>query len=303
MKYNDLGEINIDRLLGPTYQFQRSMERIQDAIMPRSIRSMLDTQDRLHASNPSNILGLAGLQSLQARTAPYIGLFGSMTAVTDAMRAQDLLPTTAAGLATQLHDLLGPQLAWSAAPTLGLAQNLASILHEPAHLHWQQHLVRSLTPSFDLFANWSPEPVGLLAFMQEPELGASLTWVTDDETRPSAAALMPEGQYLPKIAIDTVVRCFVCGEELIQREETLRWKGNRIRIDITVVPICAACLQKAGNYSDYILDAIDEFVRPPLRLMQTCGESDGVPRGRGKLRLLTPDDADDSGGLEDEDEG
>jgi len=304
MKYNDLGMIDIDRMLGPTYQLQRSMQRIQDAIMPRSLRMVLDMQEGLRAATPASLLDHVGPQALHTSLAPHERLFTSMTAVTEAARMHDLVASmpTAASFATELRDVLGPALAMSASPTFQLAQNLGKIMPEPLHRQWQEHLVRGLTPSFDLLSTWSAGPVGVLAFMSDPDLGASLTWLgeEEEEARTSAAALVPEGRYLPKIAIDTVVHCLVCDAELIQSEETLRWRGNRIRIDITVVPVCATCLQDAHDYPNHILGAIDAILRPPPRLVHEGGESDGVPRARGKLRLVRPDDEDDDSDQDEE---
>jgi len=293
MKYNDLGMIDFDRMLGPTYQLQRSMQRIQDAIMPSSLRMMLEMQEGLRAATPASLLDRAGLQALHTSLTPHERLFTSMTAVTKAVRMHDIVPTmpTAAGFATQLRGMLGPQLTMCASSTFQLAQDLGRVMPEALNFRWEEHLVRGIVPSFDLLSKWSEGPVGLFAFLSEPDLGASLTWLgAKDDERTSAAALVPEGRYLPKIAIDTVVHCIVCDAELIQTEETLRLRGNRIRIDITVIPICATCLRDAHDHPGHILDALDELRRPQLRLVHKGGASDGVPRGRGKLRLVTPDD-------------
>lgn len=292
MKYNNLGMPDFDRMLGPAFQLQRSMQRMQDAVMPRSLRMMLDMQDGLRGATVAGLVDRMGLDRLHTGLAPHERLFSSMTAVTDAVRAHDLVSSmsTAAKFAIELRDVLAPGLALAASPTFQLAQNLGNIMPEPLHLQWQEHLVRGLAPSFDVLSRWSDEPVGVLAFLSKPDLGASLTWLGEEEQeQTSAAALLPEGRYLPRLAIDTVVHCIVCDAELIQTEETLRWRGNRIRIDITVVPICATCLQEAHDYPGHILDALDDPRRPKLRLVHTEGKSDGVPRGNGKLRLVRPD--------------
>lgn len=309
MNYGDMGTIDFERILGPAYQLQRSMQRIENAIMPQSVRAMLEAQDRLRAATSASLLDHAGLQALRTRLTPHEQLFASMTAVTEAMHMHDLVATmsTAASFASELRDLLGPGLAISALPTFQLARNLAKTMPEPLHLQWQEHLVRSLTPSFDLLSTWADGPVGLLAFMSEPTLGASLTWLSDEEdARTSAAALVAEGRYVPKIAIDTVVHCIVCDTELIQNGETLRWRGNRIQIDITVVPLCATCLQEAHDdahpqsYADHVVGMIDDLRRPRLRLVHQGGQSDGVPRGRGKLRLVRREDEQDDVDQDDE---
>lgn len=289
MKYNNLGMLDLDRMRGPTYQLQRSMQRMQDAVMPRSLRMMLDMQDGLRAATVAGLVDRMGLDRLHTGLAPHERLFASMTAVTDAVRAHDLVSSmpTAANLAIELRDVLGPGLALAASPTFQLAQSLGNIMPEPLHLQWQEHLVRGLAPSYDLLSGWSEGPVGLLAFLPQADLGASLTWLGEDDELTSAAALLPEGRYLPKIAIDTVVHCIVCEAELIQTEETLRWRGNRIRIDITVVPVCATCLRETHDYPGHMLDALRG---PRLRLVHKGGESDGVPRGRGKLRLMTTEE-------------
>ena len=50
---------------------------------------------------------------------------------------------------------------------------------------------------------------------------------------------------------------------------------------------------RAHEDKDYVLDALDGLLRPKLRLVGRNGKSDGVPRGKGKLRLVTWDQEED----------
>lgn len=307
-RFSALGvDFGVEQFLGPAFEMQRSIERIQDAIIPPSVRSMIEMQESLRALNPARMAGLHDFHALH-ETVAHDRLFASMRA-SEFMRGHEFMSSiTVASAVTEqlLRGALGPQLACSAMPSIRLAESLNGLMPGALQLEWHEHLVKSIAPSFGLFATETPGRVGLLAFMPDPALGASLSWVSEATARPSVAALITEGARLPKITIDTVVLCVFCGDEIMQHDQTFRWKGNRIRVELTVLPICATCLKKAGDYAEYILDALSDLVHPPLKLVSKDGKSDGVPRGKGKLWLVTADEdrEDDQAldGLEDSDE-
>lgn len=306
-RFSALGvDFGVEQFLGPAFEMQRSIERIQDAIIPPSLRSMMEMQESLRALNPARMAGLHDFHALHETVAAHDRLFASM-GVREFMRGHEFMSSiTVASAVTEqfLRGALGPQLACSAMPSIRLAESLNGLMPSALQLEWHEHLVKSIAPSFDLFATETPGPVGLLAFMPDPALGASLSWVSEATARPSVAALITEGARLPKITIDTAVLCVFCSDEIMQHDHTFRWKGNRIRVELTVLPICATCLTKAGDYAEYILDALDNLLRPPLKLVSSGGKSDGVRRAKGKLRLVTCEDSaadhDNLGGDEDD---
>ena len=276
------GVLDYDRLLGPTFQMQRSIQAMQDAIMPPSVRMAFDMQRSLERFRPAEIAGISALVDMRERF-DHGRLFGSMRALADVMRAQELLPRfSLPGItgSSVLHATIGSQLM----PGLRLAETLERVFPPALGLEWKTHLARSIVPSLDVFTAADLRPVGLLAFMEDPTAGASLTWLSDDADRPLVAALVAEDAPLPRITVDAVVCCAFCDAELPVHDRTFRWRGNRLRIDLKTIPICTSCLKDTSDYTTHVYDALHKLTRPSLRLLRTGGTSDGI--ARGKLRLV-----------------
>jgi hypothetical protein len=132
-------------------------------------------------------------------------------------------------------------------------------------------------------------PVGVLAPMAEPHLGASLTWLRPS-VRPSAAvaALITEQARLPEITIEATITCAFCDSPMIDHECSFRWKGNRKgAINISVIPVCTTCTRRSMEDPQYVSNALRRLTSPRLRIVKG-GTTDGVARGR--LHLVKDDD-------------
>lgn len=284
------------------YEMKRSSESLHAVMVPAHVRALMDMQKSLRAFDLDRA-ALGHLDGVERSFAQYDLVTTSCQAVSQIMRERSLVSMPWVSIEDGLTSLLGRQ-AWSASSTFRLAESLDGVLPKPLRLEWQEHLVKSMVPSFDLLAASSRAPLGLLSFMHEPELGASLAWRNERTCRPSVAALVPEVPRLRKVAIETVVVCAFCGETLVIHEQQLRWKGNVLRRDVSVIPICGTCGERARDDGNYIADSLDRLLQlqPALRLVAWSGKSDGVPRGKGKLRLVTSDECDGGDAATDRDE-
>ena len=278
-------------LLGSAYE-SSLFESVREVMAPSHVRALMDMQESVRPLDLERA-ALGYLDGIGTSIAHDALITASCRAVSQVMREHSLVSTPWASMEDRLESALGQQIAWSASSTFRLAESLDSILPKPLRLDWQEHLVKSMVPSFDLLAAPSPGPVGLLAFMHEPELGASLTWRNEMASRPSIAALVPEAPRLRRVVIQAVIACAFCGETLVDHDQQLRWKGNRWRLEVTVIPMCATCGERTQDDGNYIADSLDRLLRSQLRLVARDGKSDGVPRGKGKLRLVTSDHSDE----------
>lgn len=279
--------------LGSAYE-SSSFESIRELTAPSHVRALMDMQEGVR-SIAFERTALGYLDEIGTCIRHDDLMTASCRAVSKVMREQSLASTPWASLEDRLDSLLGHQIAWSASSTFRLAESLDSVLPAPLRLDWQEHLVKSMVSSFDLMASPLPDPLGLLSFMPEPEHGASLTWRSETTFRPSVAALVPEAPRLRRVEIQAVIACAFCGDTLVVHERQLRWKGSRLRVQVSVIPICATCGERAQDDGNYIAHSLDRLLQPPLRLVTRNGTSDGVPRGTGKLRLVATDDSDDEG--------
>jgi hypothetical protein len=306
-------------LFGPARQIQKSFEMqrsMQDALCPPAVRNMLEmqrsTQDALC---PPATRGMVEMHKTMARLADPGGLgkvartlgatFAEHAAAKSAMGSfvqaarlhKDLFgASTVADLTVGLRDILGPSLVTQQmAAFTRLDRALGMMLPTGIHDHWQRHLSASVVPSLSVLGQEWTRPVGVLASLEHPRSGASLSWLRPTSSMPAVAALLAEGPpRLPEITVDVTVRCAFCGELMIAHETSFRWKGNRRgALDLHVIPICPSCTRRSLEDPEYAGKALRELTAPKLRLVRPAGHSDGVRRGI--LRLVHDDDDDDRG--------
>jgi len=286
----------MDRMVGPTLKIHEAFaltRAIQDAICPPSIRAMLEMQEKMRQL--ADPFGFGNVSDLQRTVAQQVGLTSSMANAMEALRLNKglLEVSRVAELAAGLKSVLGPSFAdQQMRPFAKLDDALSSLLPKNSYGSWQEHLTKSVLPSLGVLGMEWGRPVGVLAALQEPRSGASLTWLPIDSIVPSIAALLGESVRLPEIAIDVSISCAFCGETMIAHECTFRWKGNRKgAVDLTVIPICPTCTKRSLQDPEYAATAFRRLTAPALRIIKG-GTTDGVRRG--KLRVVHQED-DDAG--------
>lgn len=84
------------------------------------------------------------------------------------------------------------------------------------------------------------------------------------------------------------VRCWVCDDALPLTESDFSWDGETHGVlDVRIVPICVCCKTQDAATAEKFEQIMHEVRRRnELRLISSDGETDGVARGIGKLRLV-----------------
>lgn len=135
-------------------------------------------------------------------------------------------------------------------------------------------------------------PLSVLSPVDDSEEDLSLLWADPQEPPRLSVAALRGSTDTPALHIDVKVTCWICKKALLSKGE-FSWEGDRDGVlDVRVIPICATCSSHSPESLLALEKAIDDFTRPALRVI-SGGESDGVSRGQGKLRLVKDDDADD----------
>lgn len=307
---------DLGKVLGSTRGTQRMFDQtrtLQDALIPRGLRQMADLQrslgrfsdplrsmGRVHEqiarmADPFGITKLAGLGQIEA-----LGRAHSAFAIGDSLRAMN-------GALTVHHDLLGTSNVFALArglesalgsravrdcmvPFMKLDRSLAPILGDSSYRRWQRDFAKAVMPSLGVLdLDWQ-RPVAVLTPLAQTDLGASLSWISDENMK--VAALLPAEEAPSTITIEVSVPCSFCGNEMISAGRGFTWKGNRKGIlKNPVVPLCVECQRRSNDDPTYFSRAFAELDAPPLRIVANDGTSDGVPRG--KLRLVRDERDDD----------
>jgi hypothetical protein len=302
----------LDRTLRPALAVHKMVEQsaaVQDALLPRGIRQMLDMQaslgrfanpfgamDRLHeklarATDPFGLAKFSSFGHIGAidRSSSAFALSDSLRAVTGALQMQrDLLGTSKLfELAKGLEAVVGRSAMHdSLAPFMKLDRALGSALETETYARWQSEFTKTVAPSLGLLGMEWQHPVGVLATLATPELGASMSWTADETS--AVAALLPQEAARSEITIEVSITCAFCGHDMIADQRRFRWKGNRKGLlDLSIVPICTECQHRSNEDPTYLSRALRELEGPMLRVVTSNGTSDGVPRG--KLRLVQDD--------------
>lgn len=122
------------------------------------------------------------------------------------------------------------------------------------------------------------DPVGILSPLEET-MDMGLTWADPEEPPKLLAAVLKPCRSQP--AAPKIV-CWVCKGELL----TLSEFETDAPLTIHVVPICTTCARRGPEALADLERAVDALIRPPLRLVNTDGSTDGISRGKGLLRLV-----------------
>ncbi len=154
---------------------------------------------------------------------------------------------------------------------------------------FQSALAATINSASMLAAPWK-QPIAILSTLHESE-DLALTW-TDAESPPtiSAAALRHRSE-APSLEIAVKVACWLCKNALALSESEFSWEGEtRGVLDVRVMPICGTCSSRSPETLEKLEKALNDFTRPSLRLISSEGETDGIARGGGKLRLVREND-------------
>ena len=169
---------------------------------------------------------------------------------------------------------------------------LADVLAPHVHAAWSDHLKALAVPTTSLLAyKWS-RPMGLLAELQTPNLGASVSWLTQYREKPlvMTAALITGCNQLDDVSAPAVIPegdplCVICDGPLTSFGTTIRWHGPmRGTKHRRLFPACSRCAERERDEPGFLLDAFTRLTRPRLYVVDGGGRGDGDPAGM--LRLV-----------------
>lgn len=108
---------------------------------------------------------------------------------------------------------------------------LRHALSSPACGAWSAHLKAMAIPTTAVLAYDWPSPIALIAELQAPDLGASVSWLARrrDEPLLMTAALTHEaiGDAGDEFVVDGDPVCAICGGPLKSFDSTVRWIGPK----------------------------------------------------------------------------
>jgi hypothetical protein len=170
------------------------------------------------------------------------------------------------------------------------ARAFEKLLPESVHAQWSSHWRDTTLPALSLLARDCDRPWGLLMELPNPELGASLSWLTRRREQPrlSRAALSSaaSGDDAAEVIIECEPECSICGGPLLSFRSTIKWIGPKVGLrNRRVFPACARCSQAEREDPGFLQRSLPTSEGPSLGIKREVIKGGGTGDGRPSARL------------------
>lgn len=171
-----------------------------------------------------------------------------------------------------------------------VARAFEKLLPESVHAQWSSHWRDTTLPALSLLARDCDRPWGLLMELPNPELGASLSWLTRRREQPriSRAALSSaaSGDDAVEVIIECEPECSICGGPLLSFKSTIKWIGPKLGLrNRRVFPACARCSQAEREDPGFLQRSLPTSESPSLGIKREVIKGGGTGDGRPSARL------------------